>query len=201
MNELGGFDAYMMWNALKLHFTSSYDYFKYFGRVGSIKKESFANKNDKYYFYRLSRKYSINDLRNFYISNLIDKEVKWIGEITNEEGEFTYNQWKKRNQSLEHFLEDDLESLFVYTKTPDEIILVNNNEYPKLLKMAMCGDICIETLCILNDVLKFLPMWTKKIDDDIVFPIWKQKIEKYTPFINFDKDRMKKIIKENIRNV
>ena len=47
----------------------------------------------------------------------------------------------------------------------------------------------------------FFPMWEKKIQDDIVWPNWKLRLEKYTPFIVYDKDLFKSIVKEQIKNV
>jgi hypothetical protein len=46
--------------------------------------------------------------------------------------------------------------------------------------------------------MNFFPMWQRKITDDIVWPSWKMKIEKYTPFINYDKQKLKSILKDNI---
>jgi hypothetical protein len=43
-------------------------------------------------------------------------------------------------------------------------------------------------------------MWSKKITDDVVWPAWKRRIEKYTPFIEFDKDKMKSILKESLKD-
>ena len=65
MTENTGFAAFAMWNALKLHFTSdSYDYFKYNGKT-NVSKQSFTTRKDKYQFYKLSRKYSLEDFINF----------------------------------------------------------------------------------------------------------------------------------------
>lgn len=60
------------------------------------------------------------------------------------------------------------------------------------------GDIMIETVAILNDLMGFFPMWERKIQDDIIWPNWKLKIEKYTPFITYDKLKLKSILKDNI---
>jgi hypothetical protein len=47
----------------------------------------------------------------------------------------------------------------------------------------------------------FFPMWEKKITDDVIWPNWKMKIEKYTPFIIYDKAKFKDILKEGVKNV
>ena len=51
----------------------------------------------------------------------------------------------------------------------------------------------------MDDIMNFLPMWKKKILDDIVWPMWQRKIEKYKPFVVFDKNRLKTVLKETYK--
>jgi hypothetical protein len=76
---------------------------------------------------------------------------------------------------------------------------VKPNSYPVLMHLVQLKQVSLETLCILNDIMKFFPMWDKKIDDDIVWPDFKMKCEKYTPFLNYDKVKFKAILKEKIK--
>ena len=67
--EGSGFSAFAMFNALKIHFTSdSYDYFRYHGK-SNVTADGFSNRKDKYSFYKLSRKYRLEDLKNFYVAD------------------------------------------------------------------------------------------------------------------------------------
>ena len=53
-----GYEAFGIYQALKLHFTTdSYDFFKYNGKT-NVSVNAFENRKDKYHFYKLSRKYS-----------------------------------------------------------------------------------------------------------------------------------------------
>jgi len=52
---------------------------------------------------------------------------------------------------------------------------------------------------ILNDIMNFFPMWNRKISDDIIWPNWRLKCEKYTPFINYDKVKFKNILRELVK--
>ncbi len=65
---ISGYEAFGLYQALKLHFTTdSYDYFKYAGKT-NISVTTFENRKDKYHFYKLSRKYSNKeDLINFIV--------------------------------------------------------------------------------------------------------------------------------------
>ena len=63
-------------------------------------------------------------------------------------------------------------------------------------------DMCAkETLIILNELLNFLPMWVKKVEDDIIFPEFVKSCEKYKPFLNYDKPKMLAILKKNLNLV
>jgi hypothetical protein len=153
----------------------------------------------KYSYYKLSRKYNLDELKDFLVSNFIDREIKWVGDVTNEEGESSYFKWKKRNQSLTYIFTGNVEYLFEEVKKPDELLVVRSGRFPKLLQETMEGNIEVETLCILNDIMGFVPMWDKKVDDDIIYPEWSRKIIKYTPFIDFDKAKYTNILKQKLR--
>ena len=193
-----GFAAFAMWNALKLHFTSdSYDYFKYHGKT-NVSKNTFANRKDKYSFYKLSRKYQLDELRDFYIANFLEGEIKWVGDITGPDGEATYRKWQKRIQALTYNFESDI--VYLLDKyAPLELIKVTKGNYPKLLIEVMEGNIGIETVVIMNRIMAFWPMWQERIDDDILWPNWDMKIRKYELFVNFDTPKVKQILKEKIK--
>ena len=197
--EGSGLSAYAMFNAIKLHFTTdSYDYFRYHGKSG-ITADKFSVRKDKFTFYKLSRKYRLEDLKNFYVANLLEKDVNWIGDINNLDGEETYKKWQKRNQSLTYRFEQDIIHLLNDAQSPNQMLMVEDGQYPSLLKEVMYSTIAVETLVILNDIMNFFPMWDKKIADTIVWPSMKRKFVKYTPFIVYDKDKFKSILKETLR--
>jgi hypothetical protein len=197
--EGSGFSAFAIFNAIKLHFTSdSYDFFRYNGK-SNVTKENFANRKDKYSFYKLSRKYRNEDLLNFYIANFLVKDVSWIGDITGVEGEENYKQWQKRNQSLNYRFKEDILYLMDKVSVVTDLIKVKDGQYPLLLNQTMQGNVSIETLSILNHMMGFFDMWNKKISDTIIWPSWKRKCEKYTPFIKYDEAKFKETFKEAIK--
>ena len=195
--EHHGYSAYVLYMAMKLHFTSpSYDYFKYHGKT-NVSESTFLKRRDKYSFYKLSRKYNLEDLKNYYVANFLDGDIRWVGAISGEDGEETYKKWQGRIQRLTYQFEQDIIFLF---ESSGNFLHVDNGDYPYLLKMLMQGEVTIETVAILNDIMGFFPMWSKKITDDIVWPNWKLRIEKYTPFIQYDKAKFKAIVKEHYEN-
>ena len=198
MTNSTGFAAFALYNSLKLHFTSdSYDYFKYNGKT-NVSQDSFLKRKDKYTFYRLSRKYSLEELRNFYVANFLQGD-KWVGDMNTADGEQVYIKWQKTQQSLTYIFENDIIYLFDKYK-PKEMFELSGN-YPNLLKELMEDNIHIETIVYMNMMMGFLKVWKKEITDDIIWPNWELKMRKYQPFI-FDQDKIQKfedILKEKIR--
>ena len=197
MTENTGYAAFAMYNSLKLHFTStSYDYFKYHGKT-NVSAVTFLKRKDKYSFYKLSRKYGVEELRDFYVANFLEGD-KWVGDMT-KDGEEVYKKWQKTQQSLTYTFENDIIYLLSNGGSPDEMLEVKPNSYPILMKMVQLKQVSLETLVILNDIMNFFPMWDKKIDDDIIWPDFKMKCVKYTPFLHYDKKKFKEILIEKIK--
>jgi hypothetical protein len=196
MDDNTGYQAFCLYQSIKLHFTSSsYCYFKYNGKT-NISKQSFLNNKSKYQFYKLSRKYDLEELKNFYVANFLVGNGVWVGDMITSEGNDNFTKWKKRIESLTYIFENDTIGLF---ESSGNCLHVDNGNYPVLLREVMQGVVSLETLCIMDDIMNFLPMWSKKIKDDIIWPDWEMKILKYKPFLNYDKVKFKAILKEKIK--
>lgn len=197
MTDNTGFAAFALYNSLKLHFTSSsYDYFKYHGKT-NVSTETFLKRKDKYSFYKLSRKYNVEELRDFYVANFL-KGDKWVGDMT-KDGEEVYRKWQKTQQSLTYTFENDIIYMSDNHHPLDWIYPRNGNSYPMLLQEMMHGNISLETMVILVDMMELLPMWEKKIEEDIIWPEYKMRCQKYIPFLHYDKSKFRQILKENIK--
>ena len=196
--ENTGYAAFTMYNSLKLHFTSkSYDYFKYNGKT-NVSTVTFLKRKDKYTFYKLARKYTLDEMRDFYVANFLEGD-KWVGDMASVDGEEVYRKWQKTQQSLTYTFENDIMYLLGNGESPDSMLEVKPNGYPALMRFVQLKQISLETLVILNDMLNFFPMWEKKIDDDILWPDFKMTCVKYTPFLHYDKKKFKEILKEKIK--
>lgn len=197
MNDLGGFESYSLYYALRLHFNGTYDYVKYHGKT-NVTKDAFSRRKDKYSFYKLSRKYNKDELFEFYLSNFVRNPQLWITDLLQEDADSVYKNWLKKQQALSYFFEQDLDTLFEECDNPDELLSVVDGDYPKLYTMFLQGKVQFETVVILDDLLKFMSMWKKKIHDDIVFPSFSKRCEKYLPFLKYDKQKFRNILKEKV---
>ncbi len=191
-----GYEAFCLFQALKLHFTSkSYDFFKYNGK-SRVTVTTFENRKDKYHYYKLSRKYPNKDvMTDFLIANLLIKEDIWVGDLLHEEADINFVEHQKILQSLSYRFENDCRLIFDGVEKPDSV-LITEGDYPRVLTMALRKEITFETLCILNMIFKYLPYWNRKITDTIRWPGIARKIEKYTAFLPQDVVKYKDILRK-----
>ena len=191
-----GYEAYELFQALKRHFTQEkFDFFKYRGHINTS-KEAFENRKDKWHFYKLSRKFATKqELTNFLIANFLDDENIWVNNILQEEADIKYIQYKKVMQSLAYTFENDCISIFEGCDNPNNL-LVTNGDYPILLTKALRKEIHIQTLVLLNNILGFVPMWSKTITDTIRWPNYHMKMLKIASFLPQDSVRYKLILKK-----
>ena len=189
------FDAYRCYISLKSHFTKeSYDYHKV-GVFTRVKKETFYKRKDRFWFEKFSRQKNDKEVVDFFVSNFVsttDPSRMYIGELV-KNGEERYVDWKKRTQSLSYVFKQESEYLFKDKKV-DEVFDCSKG-HPIILKKFLGGNISLETLVIYDRILGYGNNFDKKLKD----PVWEtvsRRVRKYTPFLNIDVFRYKKILKE-----
>ena len=189
-------ETYKTYLALKQHFSNeTYDFIKYNGKIkASI--DSFHKRKDRLFFEKLSRQKKDDEIVEFFVSNFVsssDPSSLWIGDIIHN-GNERYLDWQKRNQSLTYLFEQDLRNVFEGKNFLD-FLKIENNKHPKLLKEYLSGNLMLETLVILDQMIEY----RKKFDEKLFDPIWEltsKKIRKYSPFLKVDLDKYKDILRK-----
>lgn len=198
MNIYEGIDAYKIYLAIRNHFKTDYDYFKYNGKM-NISNESFLKRRDKFFFAKLERKYKKSELVYFFVANFIKDENMWSGSLVGAESEKVYSNWLRYVESLKYNFRIECEKLQNELEDKslsfDDLFCINNNCHPLLLTKVMGGHISIETFSIMDIILCFTGRWNKTIDDFTYVNI-KQISAKYKPFLNVDKDAFKSIMRK-----
>lgn len=182
------FECFTEYVALKSHFSGKYDYFKYGGKT-NIKQDTFEKRNDKYFFQKLAKRV---DYKNFIIANLIENDKVWIGELlSSAQTDKIFKEWSKRQQSLTYMFTQDLQKL---PENFNENLMIYEDQHPILLRKYLSKEISLETICIILKLTNADKMWNKRMVNDIIWETVRLKIEKYTPFIDCDYTKMKKIV-------
>ncbi len=186
---MSAYECFKEYIALKNHFTqSSYDYFKYNGK-SRVTVDTFEKRNDKLFFMKMAKH---SDAFNYMLANLLDDEKAWIKDIAySPKAEQIYQDWMKRSQSLTYVFSNELAKL---DSDFNSNFKVKDNSHPLLLKLYLRREISLETLIILVDLVGCVKYWSKKMEYD---PNWDNvsiKIQKYRPFLKYDREKYKKIV-------
>lgn len=180
------FESYQLYNALKLHFESGYDAVKY-NFKSNVTPSSFFKRKDKYFFAKLAKKYN-GELKDFYISQFINTE-KYIGDMMDEEAHQNYKDYKRIQESIHRVFSIDINRLTEENVPFDYLFKANDNDHPLVVKLWLQEEISLETVVILNAIFKFIDRESKNISDTIIWPDTRRLIEKYEPFVNFNRDK------------
>ncbi len=107
----------------------------------------------------------------------------WIRDLAySEVAQSTYQNWKKRNQSLTYNFKNDFKKIL---EEP------GGQQHPAALRLYLGNQISLESFCIFVKMTKAIIYWDSKLEYD---PIWEDirlRVVKYTPFIKFDYEKVK----------
>ena len=115
----------------------------------------------------------------------IEKQIEVISAFFHTNDEIIYLEtalYKVKSESL--FKDHQMDEVFDCSKG-----------HPIILKKFLGGNISLETLVIYDRILGYGKDFDKKLKD----PVWEtvsKRVRKYTPFLNIDVFRYKKILKE-----
>ena len=198
MIKVEPYECYKEYLAIKRHFTSpSYDYFKYDSMNIRTSKMTFSKRKDNFLFAKLAKTYNDEEITKFFVANLVDNEFFWMTDTLTEQADIAYKDWQKRIQSLSYMFSNDIDKLLNEHQF-DDLFKVESGQHPILLKMCLAKYIMIETFIIINDVVNFVPRWNKQIKEKIVWPEFRKKVQKYSPFLEVDKTKFRDILRKKL---
>ena len=155
---------------------------------------SFKCRRDRYFFEKLAKHENPQD---FLIANFVsDKHRTYIKDLAySEQSKTIYKNWQKIKESLSYQFQNDISHL---DKNFNNNFICSNGNHPRLLKLYFAEKISIETLCILCELSHCLPYWEKQLKEDVIYKDIGLLIRKYTPFIKYDKNKFKEIIRNKL---
>ena len=180
------FRVYVNYLALKKHFeTDGYDYHRYNGKIRAS-FDKFQTRPDA-----LSKK---DDPLKILIANLIRNPKAWIREIVEERGEETYLEWQKKMDSLSYTFKTELKKLNddYYSN-----FVVKSGQHPHIMTLYLQKEISLETFTILSKLSNVYALWENEIVDKFVARDIIRLSKKYYPFLEFNKEKFSKIVKEH----
>ena len=200
------FKAWKTYHGMYLHFTSTYDYFKYFGNaswgtIASMEKyfAKFEHQTgfswQRGFFTSIGKKYVEElDLIYYYLSQLT------IGK--NYPTEFLddyFIEYKNKMESFSLHLQRNMKVVVEYMKEEDmkfnELFECKGINHPPILKLLLGEDISLETFTVLDIILGF----TKILDKKLIDPIWRDQktlCYNYKPFLEVNVNESRQLIKD-----
>jgi hypothetical protein len=181
--------VYEMYLALKLHFTTKYDYVKYKGVV-RFDKDNFSLRNDKYFFEKLAVQYSKETILDYFVGNLKENPKAWIGTFNDE----NYFAWKKLKDSLLYIFEQDckrlmniIESVYGYIETEEELVraqfIAEPGKTPIIIDAIIGNDFKKESMAILHYFTGMMDFLDKKHESNVIWMKYSNDIRKILPFV------------------
>lgn len=188
-------DVYIMYCAMKAHFSrKDYDFFKYGGKT-KVSRDSFWKRKDRFFFVKLSKKYKTEiEIRNYLVSNFIKDKSGYIANFSEE----NYNSWLLRRSG---FFDQFIIEMKPFIKEFEPLFEVKNSSHPKLLKEFLGSRVSLETMLVLDELVSFSKKWDKQLEDDIVWVDLKKLMKNYKGFLTINKNRYRikllKLIEES----
>ena len=176
-------DVYLMYCAMKAHFgNTDYDFITYRGK-SRVSRDSFYKRKDRFFFVKLSRKYKeYDEIRDYFISNFIKDRNGYISSFNDE----NYENWKIRRYSFYGIFSEEIKP---FVKEFNPLFEVKKSEHPKLMKEFLGGRLSLETLIVLDELVKFTKKWNQKLKDDIIWLDLKKIMNDYKRFLTIDKNK------------
>ena len=200
------FKAWKTYQAMYLHFTGSYDYFKYYGNaswgtIASMEKyfAKFEHQTgfswQRGFFTSLGKKYVIElDLIYYYLSQ-ITRGKMYPTEFLDD----YFIDYKNKMESFSLHLQRNMKVVVEYMKEYDlkfnELFECDGINHPPILKLLLGEDISLETFTVLDIILGF----TKIVDKKLIDPIWRDQktlCYNYKPFLEVNVNEKRKLIKD-----
>lgn len=193
-----GYAAYKYYMTVKLHLTK--DKFNIFNgdEFGGANREKFEKRNDRFIFEKIAKQYPLDKaLVRYFVSNMAYGNDNMIYE--NNECDSNFNEWQRRRQSITKIFCDDLfyikedvrasnltlEDVLNPPEDNTSILMQSTDDISSIFKLYKRNIITIESVVILNDIEKLVPLWLKNSR----MLTWKNDlllIKKLNGFVKYD---------------
>jgi hypothetical protein len=192
---MNAIETYQMFRALQLHFKgTNYDYVKYQGKV-RVDPDKFSTRRDRFHYEKILRKHQgkREDIEQFFVANLHDNPGVWVGTLTTPEATKLYKEWQSYQESISYHFKTEMEQLA--DDMPEGMshneMIITRGDHPYLLEKFYEGIVSPCSLIQMNLVMKFFPLWDRTIDDGILWPDTRVKLNKLAPFVNANLEKTK----------
>ena len=158
-------------------------------------------RNDRYFFHKLSKRYNRPEYQDFLVANFVTEDSvnpKWL---TGDKAESNYKEWIKIQQSITRVFDQDLKRCIEYHKPFGGLFKCESKTHPPIVKLLLQKKISIVTAIILDSYLNWIEFTNHEVDEDWVWPKLQSSLHNCQPFIKFDKEKCKAILKDRVESI
>ena len=195
---MNGLEAYSSYLAVRNHFKTDYDYFKYNGKI-KVNEDKFRTRRDHYQFEKLARIYNREKFIQYLVANFIQDEDYILG-MSQGRAMMNHKKCQKNIESFNYQFKEDIQTLREYHSQFDSLFITgaDGEVHPFAFKLYLREKININTLVVLNKLINYSGVWSKQENtmlNDFLFVL-----NKYTPFmysyVSVDETKCKQTILE-----
>ena len=206
MSSNKALNAYRMYLAAKLHFTTDKYHITEFHAKVRVSRKAFDERNQCSLYEKFADKFDSKlEMAQYLIANFAygawgNTDIVY----GTAESDQNFKEWNRRKQSLTQVFKTDLSKIKLEWETNNMLPLIHdlNSEFPRvphLFQMFLGKHITLETLIIVDRFNPFLETWKKNMGQ--LFQEEIRRIIKTKPFIRFDEKKMKPIFVEFIKEI
>jgi hypothetical protein len=137
-------------------------------------------------------------MRDFFIANFLHDESIWVGNLLDDNSDERYNEYMKRKQSLSYVFKNELDKILDDVNGDIKALFKPHDGTLPLLTAHYQHEASLETLAILDYFVDYFNRYDDRYKDDYMWSKTRKRCKKLFPFIEFDKNKMKELLKEKL---
>ena len=186
-----GYECYQLYLALQRHFSTTYDFHKYNGKV-KASVDSYKSRNDMFAFEKMAKIVKQEDRVDFFVSHFLKDPKCWIKNMSKP----TYEEYKERIKNFPIRFKEDLQ--YISHSNPKQLFSVTK-DIPEIHKLCLNRTLSLETLVAIDKFFPFIDKHKKEVSVPIVFPDHIDRLINYRPFFeNKVTDIHKDVMKQTL---
>lgn len=194
---VNGKSVWLLYLMLKQHFAGRYDVIKY-NWVMRVSDKAYQKRRDKYFFEKLSEKYTLKELTLIFMSNLVANQDAWIGDISDADALVFYREYIGKLKIIRNTFEDDVKNIYYFAKKVEVTSLSEIFDYNKkvsssyIFKLLQSNVISFETFIMLDSFLGLIDKHDSA-DKNIVWESYSTRLKAYRKLLVVDHKEAKKL--------
>lgn len=185
-----GYECYKLYLALQRHFSTSYDFHKYNGKVNAS-VEAYDKRNDIFSFEKLSKLIPVEDRVDFFVAHFVENPKMWIRNMSKQK----YEAYKAKIKNFPTTFKEDLELISQYD--PSEL-MKTGSDIPLIHKLVIDKKVNVETIIVMDKHFPFIDKHSDEVKVPFVFPDHITMLKKYRPFLKIKENEIYKDIMVNV---